>query len=279
MEITGIATIRNALEVSYPFIECFLSIYPIVDELLINDGGSDDGTLDYLEQMEDVFPKIKLYHVPDYVSNSWDCVDDQINYLLEMAGGDWIFEIQADEIYHEADLMDMLSDIHKADNGYNGIRQRRMEVFNLTYRQDCYDYRVVRIVRNKPDLISMWGGDDFRFGDEASTREGYTSHNACPEYDSNIVFYHCGQTFYDDAYLRAKRHATHLATKQKLRQEILSDYTEYMVDNPPKHYPLPSPELPFLIRTVRDHSKDKYIPRESLFDPKWLNEMTGLKYI
>lgn len=279
MEITGIATIRNALEVSYPFIECFLSIYPIVDELLINDGGSDDGTLQYLERMEDIFHKIKIYNIPDYMSDHWDCVDDQINQLLKQARGDWIVEIQADEAFHENDLSDVLSEIHKAHNGYNGIRHRRIEVFNLVYNPHCYDYRVVRIVRNRPDLVSRWGGDDFRFGDEVSPREGYTSHNVHPEYDSDIVFYHFTQTFYNDAYLRAKRHASYLATKQDIRQEVLSDYTDFMAGGLIRDYPKPAPELPILMRTVRDHSKDKYVPRESLFDPEWLHEMTGMKYV
>jgi len=86
--ITGINMIRNGIENGYPFAESILSALPLVDEYLMNDGGSTDGTLEVLQKMEETFPKIRLYQIPDKPSVRWDCISDVINKFIKEATGD-----------------------------------------------------------------------------------------------------------------------------------------------------------------------------------------------
>jgi len=52
IKISGIQTISNAVSLGYAFIEAVLSILPMVDEFLINDGGSSDKTSFYLKKLQ-----------------------------------------------------------------------------------------------------------------------------------------------------------------------------------------------------------------------------------
>jgi len=60
MRLTGILTIKDGIYLGYPFLEAVLSIMPIVDEFLINDGGSKDGSLEILKKLKKPFLKLSF---------------------------------------------------------------------------------------------------------------------------------------------------------------------------------------------------------------------------
>ncbi|MFB6236950.1 MAG: glycosyltransferase family 2 protein [Halopenitus sp.] len=227
MKVSGIFTVRNAIEAGYPFVESILSVKPAVDEFLVNDGGSDDGTLDVLMAMEDEYDKIELHQIDDFKSENWECIDHQISELIDRCSGDWIFESQADEIYHEDDIREILQLIQKCDEvGYNSIRQPRESITAKSNEIGAYTYHTVRIVRNLPDLETHWGGDDFRIGAPGTSK--YSSHHVPPEYESTIPFYHYNRAFEEQSDENKRRHAEWLATQHHGRQE---SYTETSNDN------------------------------------------------
>lgn len=216
--VSGIYSIRNAVKVGYPYLESIMSVLPITDEMLINDGGSDDGTLKVLSDLKGFFPdKIKLYQKENYESNHWECLDEQLEFLIDEAQGEWIIEAQSDEIWRHPLRTRELVRKYK-DSKYNSFRQPRVSTDVKRPLREGYTMMTVRIVRNIEGLKSTQGGDCFYIEGGEKVAEGYTCHNVPPEKKVGIPFYHYGS--YSDKYKKSKRHAKWLATKHKPRQRL-----------------------------------------------------------
>lgn len=275
-KISGILTINNAISLGYPFIEAMLSVLPIVDEFLINEGGSKDKTAFYLKKFQKTFPdKIKLFNKPHYPGDHWEAIDECLEFLISKIKGNWLFEIQGDELWHEKDILKIKQLIKKADRkGYNSIRT----ILHWTNFQgiNSYKYRTVRMLRKIKNLKSYYCGDDFRIADSGNPAEGFTSHNVPPELITDFIFYNfSGVVFPDNALKREKSHVFYLAKKQEDRKQVLR-----RLESRPLQKQEPNPEtvkqLPAIIQGLA--GLDKYKVREKLFDKKFLKKLTGLDY-
>src|SRR5882724_8204681 len=103
MKISGFTIIRNAILNDYPVVESITSILPVVDEMIVSIGDSDDDTAALIRAIPS--DKIKI------VSSTWDMnlrtggtvlaieTDKAMRHIAPDA--DWVFYIQADEIVHE----------------------------------------------------------------------------------------------------------------------------------------------------------------------------------
>ena len=60
MKVAGFTFIRNAVRYDYPVVESITSLLPLVDELVVCVGNSDDSTLALIESIAS--PKIKIFH-------------------------------------------------------------------------------------------------------------------------------------------------------------------------------------------------------------------------
>lgn len=102
--ISGFTVLRNGVKMGYPFLESIRSLLPIVDEMVIGLGQSDDGTREQLAALDD--PKIRI------IDTIWDTsktkggliLSEKTNEALDQCRHDWCFYIQADEVVHEMDL-------------------------------------------------------------------------------------------------------------------------------------------------------------------------------
>jgi glycosyltransferase involved in cell wall biosynthesis len=76
-----------------PFIrEALESVLPIIDEAVLVDSGSSDGSDKIVADLQKSNPKIKYLH------RAWpNDFADQKNYAIEQANGDWILFLDADE--------------------------------------------------------------------------------------------------------------------------------------------------------------------------------------
>jgi glycosyltransferase involved in cell wall biosynthesis len=276
MKISGVLTIKDGIYLGYPFLEAILSVLPIVDEFLINDGGSEDGTIWALKKLKKVFPKIKIFQVPWFKSDCWETIDRTLEYLIEKAKGDWIFEVQGDEIWHENDIMKLKEVIEYANlHHFNSIRQPRLDCSFTSI--DDYIYRNVRIVRKIPNLKSYWGGDDFQIGNPGPPREGFTAHNVPPELETSIPYYHFHRVFPKNALRADERIAKEIAPKNVERLEAFKILKEVNLNS----FTLPRKNevLSFLPALMKGLSQElEYKVREELFDKKWLSKITGLNY-
>lgn len=162
MTISAILSVRNSIENGYPFVESILSVLSIVDEYLINDGGSTDGTLEVLHRLAEEHPKIRLFHMKDRQSERWDAICEQYLKMYSQAKGDWLFEGQADELIHERDSPKIKRFIETTK--WPIIRFHRREVVNNWSQLSQDIYHPARIARNVPRLYQDWnkyGGDEF----------------------------------------------------------------------------------------------------------------------
>ena len=53
MKVSGFTFARNAVRLRYPLVESIRSVLPLVDEMVVNVGRSDDGTLDLVRGLGD----------------------------------------------------------------------------------------------------------------------------------------------------------------------------------------------------------------------------------
>ena len=64
MKITGVTIIKDAIKNDYPIVEAITSILPLVDEMVVSIGQSDDGTEDLIKSINS--KKIKIFY------SQWD---------------------------------------------------------------------------------------------------------------------------------------------------------------------------------------------------------------
>ena len=279
IKISGIQAVSNGIFLGYPFIEAILSVLPVVDEFLINDGGSEDETSFYLKKLKRAFPeKIRLFNKPYYPSDYWETIDETIEFLIKRAKGDWLFEVQADESWHEKDIFKVkkiIKEINKKD--YNSLRAvcHWFDFQNI----NSYKYRNVRIIRKIKNLKSHWGGDDFQIGDSRMPAEGFTSSNVPPEsLRDDLYFFNLScRGFPLNALERARAVSTFIARKDKERQRAFQNElgSSFFRKTEPDLETVK--QLPALVRGLA--GLDSYRVREELFDKKWLTRLAGLNYL
>lgn len=273
MKITGIMAIKDGIVGGFPFLEGILSVLPIVDEFLVADGGSFDGTLQALNRLQQVFPeKIKL------IKDSWvptpNCenIDGSLDKLVSLAEGDWIINVQGDEIWHEKDVQGAKGFVEAADkSSCNGIRVGCIEAkwFGLdTVYCKGSTYKTIRIFRKQSNLKLFRAGDDVFVDPDRTIREGFTSSNLPPELDSDFGFYHFHRVFPEN---------THTADKFMM-DEMAFEAMDRKFFYPPPVYQTSEiySDLPEVMKGLA--YKPRYEVREELFDRNWLSKVTGLNY-
>lgn len=104
MKISGFTIARNAIKYGYPLAASLRSLLPLVDELVVAVGRSEDKTLELVRSVGG--PKLKV------IETVWDesqraggrVLSQQTNVALGACSGDWAVYLQADEVLHEDDL-------------------------------------------------------------------------------------------------------------------------------------------------------------------------------
>ena len=103
MKVSGFTFVKNAVKYGYPVVESIQSILPLLDEMVICLGDSEDSTNELIATIGS--DKIKLIH------SVWDkslrkgggvlAVETDKAMDATAADADWLFYIQADEAVHE----------------------------------------------------------------------------------------------------------------------------------------------------------------------------------
>lgn len=169
MKISGFTIIRNAVKNDYPVVEAITSILPVVDEMIVLIGDSEDDTTQLIQNIAS--PKIKISH------SVWDAslqkggevlaVETNKAFGLVDPQSDWAFYIQADEVVHEkyhAAIRDAAQK-YVQDGQVDGL------LFNYTHFYGTYDYvgdsrrwyhKEVRIIRNDKSISAFRDAQGFR---------------------------------------------------------------------------------------------------------------------
>jgi hypothetical protein len=169
MKITGFAIIKNAVINDYPVVEAITSILPVVDEMIVLAGDSEDETEQLIRNIAS--DKIRIHH------SVWDpalrkggeilAVETNKAFDLVSADSDWAFYIQGDEVVHERyhDIIRQTAQKYAADKRVDGL------LFNYLHFYGTYNYvgdsrrwyhKEVRIIRNDKTIRSFKDAQGFR---------------------------------------------------------------------------------------------------------------------
>lgn len=169
MKVSGFTFVRNAVKYGYPLVESVRSILPLVDEMVIVAGDSEDETLSLIESIDS--DKIRVIHSRwnESLREGGYVLAEETNKALDAVApdADWLFYLQADEVVHEQD--------HEAIRGHmkRFLPDKRVEGFLFRYHHFYGSYRLladgrkwyvreVRIIRNDPAIRSYRDAQGFR---------------------------------------------------------------------------------------------------------------------
>lgn len=175
--VSGFSIVRNAIKFGYPLAESLRSLAPLVDELVVAVGRSEDGTLELVRSLG--IPQLRI------VETVWDdslraggrVLAQQTNLALSNCRHPWAFYLQSDEVIHEADHDRIRAAIVRAAGGHDidALRFRFLHfegtyayVNYVRYRKQC------RIVRNNGRVESVGDAAGFGRTDGARLRSAHT---------------------------------------------------------------------------------------------------------
>jgi hypothetical protein len=169
MKISGFTIIRNAIINDYPAVEAITSILPVVDEMVVSVGKSDDETEALIRSIGS--DKIRIVH------SEWDLTKLPGGHVMAIEtdkafkqispDSHWAFYIQCDEVLHEK----YHQNIREAckQNLYNA--EVLGFVFDYVHFYGTYDYygdsrrwynKEIRIIRNDHQISSFRDAQGFR---------------------------------------------------------------------------------------------------------------------
>ena len=168
MFVSGFTFIRNAINLDYPVKEAILSILPLVDEMVVAVGQSDDKTRDLIASLG---AKIRIIDTlwDDSLREGGKVLADETNKAFDAVSNqaDWCFYIQGDECIHEKYHSHILQQmqLYKEDSRVEGL------LFDYAHFYGSYDYlgdsrtwyrKEIRIVKNDKDILSYRDAQGFR---------------------------------------------------------------------------------------------------------------------
>jgi hypothetical protein len=229
MKISGFTIIRNAILNDYPVVESISSILPVVDEMIVLVGDSQDETEKLIRSIGS--PKIIIHH------SIWDPAlkeggrvlaaetDKALQHIA--ADSDWAFYIQADEVVHEQ----YHAIIRKAAAQYKDDKRVDGLLFNYLHFYGTYDFvgdsrrwyhKEVRVIRNDKTITAYRDAQGFRRNGE----------RICVKQIPAWVF-HYGWVKNPKQMQEKRRNMTEIwAENSGLKEEVVSsdffDYNDYL---------------------------------------------------
>lgn len=169
MFVSGFTFVRNAVKFDYPVVASIRSLLPLVDELIVCLGNSEDGTEQLIRSISDA--KIRIIHSvwDDSLREGGRVLAIETNKALDHVSpdADWCIYLQADEVIHEKDYPAIRSAMQQycSDKRVEGL------LFKYIHFYGSYNYignsrkwyrHEIRIVRNDPSIRSWKDAQGFR---------------------------------------------------------------------------------------------------------------------
>ncbi|MEO8452081.1 MAG: glycosyltransferase family 2 protein [Gemmatimonadota bacterium] len=153
MKVSGFTIVRNAVALDFPIVESIRSILPICDEVVVNAGRSDDGTLALIRTIAD--PKVRILETEWDMSRGESVLRDETRRAMEACRYPWGVYIQADEVLHETGAGELRRTIESVaeDPAVEGVAVRYRHLFGDPSTEAVsrkWYRREVRAVRLEP---------------------------------------------------------------------------------------------------------------------------------
>jgi hypothetical protein len=171
VKVSGFTIVRNAIKLDFPVEASIRSILPICDEVVVNVGHSEDGTLELVGSIAD--PKIRIIETEWDMSQRNTVLGIETHRAMRACRYPWGVYIQADEVLHEEGALKLATAIQRADpdKAIEGLLVRYIHFYGgfdtvATHRR--WYRREVRAVRLAPelDIRPYQGAQGFRVGPE-----------------------------------------------------------------------------------------------------------------
>lgn len=169
MFVSGFTFVKNAIKLDYPVVEAIKSVLPLVDEMVVAVGKSEDETRKLIESIDKV--KIRI------VDTVWDdslreggkvlAVETDKAMAEVNPKADWLFYIQADECIHEQ----YYDEIRLQMNRYQSNKEVEGLLFDYKHFYGNYDFvgdsrtwykKEIRVVKNDRRISSWKDAQGFR---------------------------------------------------------------------------------------------------------------------
>ncbi len=169
MKVSGFTFVKNAVKYGYPVVESIMSVLPVVDEMIVCLGDSEDETDKLVASIDS--DKIKVIH------SVWDnslreggkvlAVETDKAMDATASDSDWLFYIQADEVLHQQDYPAIADAMKKYrdDKSVEGL------LFNYHHFYGSYKFigdgrswysKEIRVIRNDKNIRSYRDAQGFR---------------------------------------------------------------------------------------------------------------------
>ncbi len=169
MKISGFTFVRNAVKYGYPLVESVSSLLPLVDEMVIVAGDSEDETSRLIESIGS--PKIRIVHSvwdPELRSGG-EVLAVETNKAMNATSpdADWLFYLQADEVLHEK----YYPVIREAFEKYRDDKNVEGFLFHYNHFYGSYRFiadgrkwysKEIRVIRRDPAIRSYRDAQGFR---------------------------------------------------------------------------------------------------------------------
>jgi hypothetical protein len=169
VKISGFTLVKNAVTLDFPIEPAIRSILPLCDEVVVNVGRSDDGTLELVRGIDD--PRIRI------LETEWDSgrgsavLREETDRVMRACAHPFGIYLQADEVLHEAGLGNLRAALERAsrDQRVDGVAVRYRHIFGAAEREAVgrrWYRREVRAVRLVPAgrVHSFRDAQGFRVG-------------------------------------------------------------------------------------------------------------------
>lgn len=167
--ISGFTFVRNAQLYSYPVEASIRSVLPLVDEMIVLCGNSEDNTRELIESMNDPKIKIKDSVWDDTLREGGRVLASETNKAFSHINpqSQWAIYIQADEVMHEKDypVIQHAMEAYKDHPSVEGL------LFDYLHFYGSYDYignsrkwyrHEIRIIKNDSHIQSYRDAQGFR---------------------------------------------------------------------------------------------------------------------
>lgn len=118
--LSAYSYLKNGLLFDYPFCESLMAILPVCDEVIVTYAvDSEDQTFQVLQRLAQLFPHLKLY--PSEVWQDTQVLEGKrialaANEARDYCQGDWLWHVQADEVYLKKDTLQVKALIQEYDH-------------------------------------------------------------------------------------------------------------------------------------------------------------------